>query len=205
MGDLSLAEQRLTEHLENARRLGDHKLTAGALTNLGLVAFRAGELDRAAGLHQQALRLTQQLGDRRLEVVALGNLGLVAAQRGNYPAAARFHLRSLDLSGAVGERRSLAEILEELAAVESAAGHAVRAATLFGASEATRADIGAPVQGPDRARLNEALDAAALVLGPAAFGAAHRAGQQMSLEQAVAFAKSGPWPPVDPSGLPGGR
>ena len=39
-GDLPLAEQRLTEHLDNAQRLGDHKLTAGALTNLGLVAYR---------------------------------------------------------------------------------------------------------------------------------------------------------------------
>ena len=198
-GDLALAEQRLTEHLDNARRLGDHKLTSGALTNLGLVAYQVGDLDRAAGLHQQALELSEQLGDRRLAVVALGNLGLVAARRKNYPAAAQFHLRSLDLAESVGERRSVAEMLAELAAVESAAGNAARAATLFGASQAIRQDIGAPILGPDQARLNGARDAAAAALGAAAFSAAHQAGLRMSAEQAVALAKDGSWPPTTPA------
>ena len=205
MGDLELAEQRLTEHLGNARRLGDRKLISGALTNLGLVAYRAGDLDRAAVLHQQALELSGQLGDRRLEVVALGNLGLVAARRGNYVAAAQFWLRSLDLSEAVGELRSVAEILEELAAVESAAGNAQRAATLFGASQAIRADIGAPVLGPDQPRLDEAQATAAAALGEAAFTAAHEAGLRMSVEQAIALAKGGSWPPVTPGRPPAGR
>ena len=204
-GELDLAEQRLTEHLENARRLGDRKLTSGALTNLGLVAFRAGDLDRAATLHQQALELSGQLGDRRLEVVALGNLGLVAARRKNYVAAAQFWLRSLDLTEAVGERRSLAEILEELAAVESAAGNAQRAATLVGASQAIRADIGAPVLGPDQARLGDALTAAATALGEEAFTAALEVGLRMSDEQAVALAKDGSWPPVTPGQSAAGR
>ena len=197
-GDLALAEKRLTEHLDNARRLGDHKLTSGALTNLGLVAYQAGDLDRAAGLHQQALELSEQLGDRRLAVVALGNLGLVAARRQNYPAAMQFHLRSLDLAESVGERRSVAEMLEELAAVESAAGNAARAATLFGASQAIRQDIGAPILGPDQARLNGARDAAAAALGEEAFSAAHQA-WRMSAGQAVALAKDGSWPPMTPA------
>jgi predicted ATPase/DNA-binding SARP family transcriptional activator/Tfp pilus assembly protein PilF len=198
-GDLALAEQRLTEHLENARRLGDSKLTAGALTNLGLVAYRAGDPDRAADLHQQALELITQLGDRRLEVVALGNLGLVAALRRDYAAAARFHLRSLDLAEAVGERRSIAEILEELATVESAAGSPEHAAALFGASEAIREDIGAPVLGPDLPRLGDARAAAEAALGVAAFTAAHQAGRRMSAEEAVRMARQGPWPaPAEP-------
>jgi predicted ATPase/DNA-binding SARP family transcriptional activator len=204
-GELDLAEQRLTEHLENARRLGDRKLTSGALTNLGLVAFRAGDLARAATLHQQALELSGQLGDRRLEVVALGNLGLVAAQRKNYVTAAQFWLRSLDLTEAVGERRSRAEILEELAAVESAAGNAQRAATLFGASQAIRTDIGAPVLGPDQARLGDARAAAAAALGDEAFSAAYEAGLRMSDEQAVVLAKDGSWPPVTPGQPAAGR
>ncbi len=128
--------------------------------------------------------------------MALGNLGLVAAQRQNYLAAAQFWLRSLEVAETVGERRSLAEILEELAAVESAAGNAQRAATLFGASQGIREDIGAPVLGPDHARLGDAIAAAAAALGDEAFSAAHQAGLQMSVEQAVALAKDGSWPPV---------
>jgi hypothetical protein len=97
----------------------------------------------------------------------------------------------------IGEPRSVAEILEELAAVESAAGNPGRGATLFGASQRIRQDIGAPVVGPGRARLNAARAAAELVLGDEAFAAAHRDGWQMSAEQAVGFARGGPW-------LPGG-
>jgi predicted ATPase/DNA-binding SARP family transcriptional activator len=205
MGDLALAEQRLAEHLDNARRLGDRKLTAGALTHLGLVAYQGDDLDRAAGLHQQALELGRQLGDRRLEVVALGNLGLVAARRTDYPTAAQFYLRSLEVAEAVGERRSVAEILEELAVVEAVAGNAVHAATLFGASQRIRDDIGAPLIGPGLARRNDARAAAELALGNQAFTAAHQAGWQMSVERAVAFARAGTWPPVTPGEPHAGR
>jgi tetratricopeptide (TPR) repeat protein len=191
-GDLALAEQRLAEHLDNARRLGDRKLMAGALTHLGLVAHQAGDLDRAAGLHQQALELSGQLGDRRAEVVALGNLGLVAAQRRDYPTATRFYLRSLAVAEAVGELRTVAEVLEELAAVESAAGDASRAATLFGAAGQIREDIGAPVVGPGLDRLDGARAMAAQALGDQAFTAADRAGRQMSAQDAVAFARATP-------------
>ena len=96
-------------------------------------------------------------------------------------------------------------MVEELAAVESAVGNATRAATLVGASEAIRQNIGAPTAGPDRARLNGARDAAG-ALGEEAFSAAHQAGLRMSAEQALALAKDGSWPPITrPSRLPNGN
>jgi predicted ATPase/DNA-binding SARP family transcriptional activator len=190
LGDLELARQRLEEHLGNARLLGDLKLTGGAMTNLGVVAHQIGDLDWAAGLHQQALDLAGQLGDGRLACVAMTNLGLVAAQRQDYGAAAQFHLRSLDLAESIGERRSIAEILEELAGVESATGNAERAATLFGASQALREDIGAPMLGADVARLSDAVAAAVRALGDQTFTAAHQAGRAMSVARAVAFARA---------------
>jgi predicted ATPase/DNA-binding SARP family transcriptional activator len=189
LGDLDVAWQRLEEHLGNARILGDLKLTGGAMTNLGVVAYQRGDLDTAADLHQQALDLSDQLGDGRLACVAMTNLGLVAARRQDYGTAARFHLRSLDLAQTIGERRSIAEILEELAGVESAAGSAGRAATLFGASQALREDIGAPILGGDLDRFSDAVAAAAQALGDQAFAAAHEAGRAMSVARAVAFAR----------------
>jgi predicted ATPase/DNA-binding SARP family transcriptional activator/tetratricopeptide (TPR) repeat protein len=190
LGDLKLARQRLEEHLSNARLLGDLKLTGGALTNLGHLAYDSGDLDAAADLHQQALDLADQIGDGRLACAAMTNLGLVAARRHEYDDAARFHLRVLDLSGSIGERRSTAETLEELAGLESAAGHPERAATLFGASQALREDIGAPTLGFDAGRLSDARAAAARVLGDQAFAAANRAGRAMSVAQAEAFARA---------------
>jgi len=189
-GDLDLARDRLEEHLRNANRLGDRKLTGGALTNLGLVAYHAGDLDESAQLHQQALEIAELIGDPRLAAVALTNLGMVAAGRHDYAAAAGFHLRSLDLAEAAGEPRSIAENLEELAAAEAAAGHAARGATLFGASQALRETIGAPAPEADLARFVDAMDHAAAVLGDAAFSEAHAAGRAMSVQQAVALARS---------------
>jgi tetratricopeptide (TPR) repeat protein len=203
LGDLELAERRLAEHLDNARRLGDHKLTGGALTNLGLVAYHAGDLDRSAVLHQQALELGELLGDRRLKAAALINLGLVTARRKDFAAAAGFLLRGLDLAEAVGERRSVAEILEELAEVESAGGNPRRAATLFGASQALRHDIGAPVPSCDVARHADAMALTQAALGGEPYAAARAAGEEMSLTRAVAFAKEGSWPAVTAAG-PGG-
>jgi predicted ATPase/DNA-binding SARP family transcriptional activator/Tfp pilus assembly protein PilF len=189
-GQFELARRRLDEHLENARRLRDSKLTGGALTNLGLVAYHIDELERSAELHRQALELGEQIGDRRLESVALTNLGMVAAKQHDYAAATGFHLRSLDVAQAVGERRSIAESLEELAWAAAATGDPGRAATLFGASQQMREDIGAPVPEPDRARLDDAQAAARQALGETAFTAARQAGRGMSDEQAVAFARA---------------
>ncbi len=188
--EYDLARTRFEEHLANARRIGDRKLIGGALTNLGTVLYHTGDLDTAAELHAEALALAEQLGDRRLASVALTNLGLAALARKDYPAA-RDHLsRSLDLAEAVGERRAVAEALEELAGVDAAAGEMDRAAVLFGASQALRAAIGAPVPEPDLARINEGAAAVRLALGDQRYEAAQARGMAMSAAEAIAVAKA---------------
>ena len=194
-GEYDLARARFEEHLGNARKIGDRKLIGGALTNLGSVVYNCGDLDAAADLHAEALALAEQVGDRRLASVALTNLGLVMLARKDYPAA-RGHLRrSLGLAEAVGERRAVAESLEELAGVDAAAGEMDRAAVLFGASQALRAAIGAPVPAPDLARIGEALGAVRLALGDQQFETARARGLALSAADAIALAKAS-----DPAG-----
>ena len=190
-GDFSLARTRFEEHLSNTRRLGDRKLMAGALTNLGMTVHHLGDVDRAERLHAEALELTEQIGDRRIGAVALTNLGLVAYSRKDFPAAVSFHRRSLALARAVGEPRSIAESLEELAQAESALGNMRRAAGLFGASQAIRDEIGAPIPGPDLMRYNEALAATELALGSDQFALARDVGRALSVAAAVDFAQGG--------------
>jgi predicted ATPase/DNA-binding SARP family transcriptional activator len=198
-GEIDLARTRLEEHLANARKLGDRKLTGGALTNLGMVAIDVGDLDGSHLLHLEALRLAEQVGDRRLESVALTNLGLVAQARKDFSAARSFHRRSLQLAEALGERRSIAESLEELASVAAAGGDADLAASLFGASQALRASIGAPIPAPDLARYNQAVEKARQALGDDAYEAAWERGGSASMQQAIAVAHGSPspapWPP----------
>ncbi len=188
--EYDLARTRFEEHLGNARKIGDRKLIGGALTNLGSVVYYTGDLDTAAELHAEALALAEQLGDRRLASVALTNLGLVALARKDYPAA-RGHLRrSLDLVEAVGERRGVAETLEELAGVDAAAGEMERAATLFGASQALRGAIGAPIPEPDLARITQASTAVRLALGDQRYEAAHARGMALPQAEAIALARA---------------
>ena len=192
VGDFDLAASRLEEHLANARRIGDRKLVGGALTNLGTVWQNTGDTDRAAQVHAEALALAEQVGDRRLACVALTNLGLVALARKDFPAARSCYARSLELAEAVGERRSIAESLEELAGVDAAAGLMERAAVLFGASQAVREAIGAPILGPDQARFEKAVAEVRLALGEGPYAAAEQRGRGMSEAEAVALARSDP-------------
>jgi predicted ATPase/DNA-binding SARP family transcriptional activator len=194
-GDFELAAARLREHLANSRKLGDRKLTGGALTNLGTVLQNTGDPDGAAELHAEALALAEQVGDRRLASVALTNLGLTALARKDYPAARSLHARSLDHAQAIGERRSIAECLEEMAGVDAAAGLARRAAVLFGASQAMRKVIGAPVLGPDLARFRQSVAAVREALGEDEFTAAERSGREMTEADAIAMARSDPAEP----------
>jgi predicted ATPase/DNA-binding SARP family transcriptional activator len=189
-GDFDLAASRLEEHLANARKIGDRKLIGGALTNLGTIWQNTGDNDRAEAVHAEALALAEQVGDRRLACVALTNLGLVALARKDYQEARSCYARSLELAEAVGERRSIAENLEELAGVDAATGLMERAAVLFGASQAVREAIGAPILGPDLARIQNAVAEVRLALSEDAFIEAERRGRAMSEAEAVAFARN---------------
>jgi predicted ATPase len=200
-GDFDLASARLQEHLANARRLGDVKLIGGALTNLGSVLHNTGDPDGAAELHAEALACAERVGDRRLASVALTNLGLAAQARKDYPAARSCYARSLELAEAVGERRSIAESLEELAGVDAAAGLMERAAVLFGASQAVREEIGAPILGPDLGRFQQAVAEVRLALGEGPFTAAERRGRAMSEAEAITLARSEPPEAPEPSEL----
>ena len=191
-GDFELAVFRLHEHLADARKIGDLKLIGGALTNLGTVWQNTGDNDRAEQVHTEALALAEQIGDRRLACVALTNLGLVALARKDYQGARSCHTRGLELAEAVGERRSIAESLEELAGVDAATGLMERAAVLFGASQAVRAAIGAPILGPDLARFQKAVAEVRLALGEDLFTAAERRGREMSEAAVVTLARSDP-------------
>ena len=159
------------------------------------MVYNCGDLDTAADLHAEALALAEQVGDRRLASVALTNLGLVAAGAQGLPGGPVPPRRSLELAEAVGERRAVAECLEELAGVEAAAGEMDRAAVLFGASQALRAAIGAPIPPPDLARISEALGAVRLALGDQQFEAARARGVALSAADAIALAKAS-----DPAG-----
>lgn len=78
--------------------------------------------------------------------------------------------------------------LEGLAAVVCRRGAVARAARLFGAAEALRISIGAPISPVDRAEHEDAVATARRTAGNQAFAIAFDEGRGLSLDAAVALA-----------------
>ena len=85
------------------------------------------------------------MGDKQGQATALINLSRAALYQGAAPQAAAHGLESLVLLRELGDREGLAECLEVLAGAAGALDQPLRAAQLFGAAEALRESIGAPL------------------------------------------------------------
>jgi DNA-binding SARP family transcriptional activator/tetratricopeptide (TPR) repeat protein len=97
-----------------ARRTGDRAAEATALNDLGVVDWRQGRLQQAAGHYRQALALFREAGDRAGEARELGNIGLAETQLGHYEQAARHQQEAVaifhDIRDRFGEARTLGNL-----------------------------------------------------------------------------------------------
>jgi Tfp pilus assembly protein PilF len=90
------------EILNTARRTGDPRRIASALTDLGIVLARQGNAPRAVALLEEALRLVRQSGDRSLESDVLDNLGLALLTAGQAPRALSIFQEGLEIARSAG-------------------------------------------------------------------------------------------------------
>src|SRR5581483_10291255 len=150
-----------------------------------------------------SLALQQRAGDAFGMALSLAELGLVARDQHDYERAAARAVESLRLLREQGSTYYVPDCLELLAAVASAQGQPERAARLFGAAEALRQEIGAPVPPPERAAHASRVSAARAGCDAAAFAAAWAAGRAMRLEEAITYALlAEPAPPRVPPAPP---
>jgi DNA-binding NarL/FixJ family response regulator len=119
----------------------------------------------------------------------------------------------LPLAQELGSGLLLAICLEGLAAVYGAKGEGTRAARLYGAVEALRLAIGAPLSPADQPELERHLATAHATLDAASWEAAWADGRAMTPEQAAEYALSevraappaAPSPERPPAGEPTGK
>jgi DNA-binding SARP family transcriptional activator/tetratricopeptide (TPR) repeat protein len=111
-----------------ARAVGDREAQARALTNLGRLHRRQGQLDRAADTYRQALTLYAGAGDRAAEAGALRNLGSVHWRQGHYRQAAEHYQQALTLYRELGDAGGQADALVRLGLVDERLGDEARAA-----------------------------------------------------------------------------
>ena len=170
------------------RELGDRHCVGRSLGSLGAIAHAEGDNRRATELLEAGLSLMQELGDNVFQAWWLAFLGRVAKEQAACRLASCRLGESLRLFRDALDNVGIAFALEGFAGLMAVQGKAQRAARLFGAAEALRTAISAPMVHFDQPEHERDLAAAREQLSGAAFAAAYAEGQAMSLEQAIACA-----------------
>jgi DNA-binding SARP family transcriptional activator/Tfp pilus assembly protein PilF len=111
-----------TSALRAARGAGDARAEGGALTSLGVLAWRMDRYQHAAGQLRKAATIYQQAGDLSGEARAMHNLGIVSLQQADFAEAGRHLHRSLAAYREVSDRTEIARVLTSLSAADLSLG-----------------------------------------------------------------------------------
>jgi non-specific serine/threonine protein kinase len=185
-GESTAAHALYRECLTFQRELGDDVSIATTLNRLGLLAQDQGDLASAQELYRESLEIWRAL-DNEEEATdtaqSLLDVAEEALQAGDYRMAGTLFAESLAVLQELDRPRDVASCLGGLAIVASALGEPERSAHLFGAADALREAIGAPLAPADYATYERSIGAARAALGEAGFATAWEQGRRMSLEQ----------------------
>jgi ATP/maltotriose-dependent transcriptional regulator MalT len=202
-GEHDRATKLCNETLEIFRRLGDAEGTVWALINLGSAALYRGAERRARELLEESLELSRRTGFREGVGWSLNQLGVICYRRGDSARASEMLRESLIAHWDLGDRWRMASVLEALAEVACSQGHLERAARLFGAAEALREAIGAPVPPCERPERDRCVAAANAGMSEEAFSAARALGRAAKLQETVSYAREVPRERPKPTAAPG--
>jgi len=182
---LDQASTYCQEALRLLRRLGDEDGIAALLGQTGYVSMLLGDYERAAADFDEGLARYRGIGSRLGTAKMLALLGVALLEEGEHQRAVVALQEGLPLSREGRYDSYVAVCLETLAAAAGESGDAHCAATLWGAADAVRDTIGAPLPPTDRARLERFLTRARAFLGGPAFAAAWERGRTFSVESAI--------------------
>ena len=117
-GDYTASTAFAESALDSARRTGEPKFVANALSNLGAIVLAGGDEERAAIVLDEALALAREGGDERITALALNNLGDLALATGDYERAGPLFEESHALLSSRGDTANIARSLFNLGAVD---------------------------------------------------------------------------------------
>lgn len=192
-GDFDSARALFEEAIPVLRRIGNKQSLANTLSNLGALNHDQGHFDAARALYEESLQLRRELGDRSGTATSLINLGLSAKDQQEFDAAQSFLRESIVLLHAIGDKRLIAYALEASAGASAATKRPEeigRAARLWGAAQALRAALAAPMPPNEQAIHEQEIVRARTSLGQQIFTDAWLEGGALTLEQAVEYALS---------------
>ncbi|MGH8103175.1 MAG: tetratricopeptide repeat protein [bacterium] len=152
------------------------------------MAHEHGDYEAARRYYEESITLFRDLGNKAGIAMSLNNLGEVALKQGDLSQARSFLKEATEICRDIGDKLRAAESLEAFAYLNQAEGKSERAAQLFGAADALREILGAPLPPNERADYDRTAAAARTALSNAAFEAAFAAGRALPLDAAIAYA-----------------
>ena len=179
----------LAEAVELAREVGDTRIAALAINNLGDLALTTGDYARAQPLFEESHALLVTRGDTANIARSLFNRGAVDLMLDEYDAADRRFREALVLAGETGDKEDLAWCLEGLAAVAAVGGDGERAATLLGVAGALLSEMGAQFKPFERQLHSSTERSARMLCGPDAYSSALARGASLTLGHGLALAQ----------------
>jgi predicted ATPase/class 3 adenylate cyclase len=174
------------EGLALFRELGDRWATGVLLNNLALTARYQGDTHAARRFFEEAIELRRNLGDRWGVASSLNGLTNLLLHSGELAGVRAMLDESLTLNREIGDRTAIAYCLEDFAGLAAASGEYQRALRLAGAAAALRQALGSPLPPAEQTALDRLLQSARAALTRAT--AEYAAGEELSVEQAVALA-----------------
>jgi len=187
-GDLDAARDLFKESIEYFASLDDIRGQALAKENVGLMALTADDVPEAVTWLTAALELAREVGDDREIGAASRSLAAAMIELGDSAQATSLLAESLALARELGEPHGIAVCLDTFAGLAATAREVDRAATLFGASDAARASIGAQRQ-PDHQILYDRWLARTLAhLDTDTYSSHYEDGRSLTLDEACSLA-----------------
>jgi predicted ATPase/class 3 adenylate cyclase len=187
-GDFQRAQILLDEGLQLYRELDiPRRLWLHQLINMGWYALQRRDFERATRALEEYLAADSWKSPIGI-ATAHGNLGLIALLEGHRQRALPHFRETLTFARAPRARMTIAEALFGMAVISKLDGDIKRSARLWGAAEAIKKAMGAPLSEPETVLVEQHLKPARDLLGQLAHTNKRREGSAMTLDEAIAYA-----------------
>ncbi|MDV6244860.1 protein kinase domain-containing protein [Rhodococcus opacus] len=189
-GDLTAACPYLETALAEFSERGERALEISVGYGLGLAYGLSGLTQQSIECHERVLATTEKYGERMYRSYSLWALAIVVWRQGDTDRSVQLLEQSLELTRQVHSPRIATAGLEALAWIACELDDAPRSAVLLGAAEELARSMGTPAVMFSNLRVYqiECESRAREKIGDKAFGAAHRRGQGLGFDAAIAYA-----------------
>lgn len=189
-GDFDRAREMFEEAIRTARAESMNVSVALATAQLGYTVALAGDYDAAANHLRESVALFAELDDTIWTQMAVRYQGLLALLLGDLEKAEPLLRTSLLKGGDQAPQQDIPYWIEDLAAVAAGKGEALRAATLWGATDALFERNGLAIHEENRQVRDRFRRDSEGLPDPETWKEAWTRGHAMTVEEVVAYALS---------------